>query len=371
MSDYSPSGPLTPREPSNPEPAYYSPVPGEALDDPALFPPSFPPVLLPTSPPSSVAAPVASPPTTPAPPARILDPLPPPGTTYVQFFRTERNRWWKGIVVIALLVVGYLLISLATSFGAIAIDLATGRITGESLVQGRITITPALLLAVNLSAALTIPLAMLLQWGFYGQPVRWIHSVKGHIRWGLLGRVAVIVVPIWAIYLFSSIFLFPSPPSGPFTAEAIALLAVVLLTTPLQSAGEEYGTRGLIMRAAGSWAADPKIALLVGTGVSAVIFTLAHGAADLWLIAYYFVFGVCMSLVTWRTGGLETSTMIHAVNNVLFFGIAISFGQDLGAGLDRSAGVGGTFMLVPMILLVAVTAFLWWWAQRRAISRTN
>ena len=36
------------------------------------------------------------------------------------------------------------------------------------------------------------------------------------------------------------------------TGESIALLIIMLLTTPLQAAGEEYGTRGLIMRAAGS-----------------------------------------------------------------------------------------------------------------------
>ena len=207
-------------------------------------------------------------------------------------------------MVIVLLMVGYLVVSFVTGLGAIGLDLATGRIDQESLLQGRVTITPALLLSINLSAAIMIPLSMLLQWGFYGQPVRWIHSVRGHLRWDLLGRVALIIVPIWVVYVALSIFVFPAPPSGAFTAESVALLAVVLLTTPLQAAGEEYGARGLITRAAGSWSADVRLSLVISTVVSAVIFTLAHGAADLWLIAYYFLFGVSMSVVVWRTGRL-------------------------------------------------------------------
>jgi membrane protease YdiL (CAAX protease family) len=302
----------------------------------------------------------------PDPPA---DPLPAPGTEYAQFLRTGRNRWWKGLVVIVLLVVGYVLVSFVTGLGAIGIDLATGRIDQESLLQGRVTITPALLLSINLSAATMIPLSMLLQWGFYGQPVRWIHSVLGHLRWDLLGRVALIIVPVWVAYVALSIFVFPAPPSGAFTAESVALLAVVLLTTPLQAAGEEYGARGLITRAAGSWSANARLSLVISTVVSAVIFTLAHGAADLWLIAYYLLFGVSMSIVVWRTGGLEAAVLIHTVNNVFLFAVAITSGQDLGAGLDRSAGTGGTFMLIPMLLLVIIAGVLWRWSDRNAVDR--
>ena len=55
-----------------------------------------------------------------------------------------------------------------------------------------------------------IPLSMLLQWWLYGQPVRWMHSVRGHLRWDLLGRVALIIVPVWLVYVGLSIFVFPA-----------------------------------------------------------------------------------------------------------------------------------------------------------------
>ena len=59
--------------------------------------------------------------------------MPAAGTDYVQFLRTGRNRWWKGLVAIVLLAVGYLVVSLATGLAAISLDLATGRIAEESL----------------------------------------------------------------------------------------------------------------------------------------------------------------------------------------------------------------------------------------------
>ena len=142
----------------------------------------------------------------------------------------------------------------------------------------------------------------------------------------------------------------------------------MLLTTPLQAAGEEYGTRGLIMRAAGSWVASPLPGLIIAALVPSVLFMLAHGAGDPWLNVYYFLFGVTMSILAWRTGGLEAGIVLHAVNNMLAFGVVILAGQEIN--LDRSAGVGGAFMLVPMAALLIVTAVLVLFARRWQVQRT-
>ena len=301
------------------------------------------------------------------------DPLPPAGTEYHRFFRTSRNVWWKGVVAIASFILGYLLVTSALTVAAMIIDFATGRATWESLSSGDIQFTPALFLATNLGNALSIPLAMLVQWLVWGQPVRWLHSVSGYVRWRLMARCAVIVVPLWVAYMVISAVAFPdsgdaATPSGGFTGESLALLIIMLLTTPLQAAGEEYGARGLIMRAAGSWAASPLPGLIIATLVPSVIFMLAHGAGDPWLNVYYFLFGVSMSILAWRTGGLEAGIVVHAVNNMLAFGSVILAGQEIN--LDRSAGVGGTFMLVPMAAMIVVTAVLALLAPRWQVQRT-
>lgn len=284
--------------------------------------------------------------------------------------RTPRARWWKGLLIIFSFVAAYLLLSAVLQGGAIAIDLLRGRVQQVDLQQGKVTLTPSLLLAANLTNAACIPLAMLLQWGFYGQRPRWLHAVTGGFRWRLLARAALVVVPIWFAYILVAAL--AGPPSGGagLTTESVVLLVIVLLTTPLQAAGEEYGARGLLTRAAGSWVADSRLALLIGTLVSAGIFMLAHGAGDPWLIGFYFLFGVALSLVTWRTGGLEVAIVIHTVNNVVLFTVSILAGQDLSNALDRSNGSGGPAVLVPLALMAVVVAAVWWWARRTRVTRT-
>ncbi len=355
MSYYHPSGPVPPDQPTAPAPAYPAYTPGSGVPYP-------PPSSNWPSPPVGYGYPTPLP-TRP-------DPLPAAGTEFHQFLRTGRNRWWKGALAIGLLVVGYLLVSTVLGLVAYVFETATGRIDPATLAENPLVVTPLVLLAINLSTASMIPLSMLLQWAFYGQPIRFLHSVRGFFRLDLLKRMALIIVPILVIYVLASSFLLPSPPAGPFTAESVGLLVVVLLTTPLQAAGEEYGARGLIARASGSWVANPRIALIVSTVVSATLFMLAHGAGDPWLIVYYFFFGVAMSVVVWRTGGLEVATLIHTVYNMLLFGVAIAMGQDLGAGLDRSDGSAGPWILFPMVVVAAITVLVCWWAQRHRVDRT-
>lgn len=298
--------------------------------------------------------------------------MPAPGTEYHRFLRTPRNAWWKGVVAIVGFVIGYLILNAAFGIAAFGFDVATGRTTFEAISSGAIEFTPAVFLATNFGNALSIPLAMLLQWAIWGQPMRWLHSVVGAFRWRLLGRTALIVVPIWIVYMLVSAFAFPQEmgTSGPgsFTGESVALLVIMLLTTPLQAAGEEYGARGLIMRATGSYLASPVPALIVATLIPSLLFMLAHGAGDPWLNVYYFVFGAAMSILVWRTGGLEAACVVHVVNNMMAFGIVILAGQEIN--LDRSAGTGGPFMLVPMAVLAFVTLVLCLLARRRGVQRT-
>ncbi len=304
-------------------------------------------------------------------PARppVASALPLTPVEYHQMYRTPRLRWWKALLLIVSFVAAYLIVSGVLQLAAIAIDIARGRVQSSDLLAGKITLTPVLLLSVNLTNALSIPIAMLLQRAFFGQRGRWLHSVTGRFRWRLMARSAVIVVPVWALFTAAGALLSPSTPGTGLTGESIALLVIVLLTTPFQAAGEEYGARGLLAKAAGSWVANPMIALLIATVVSSVLFMLAHGAGDPWLIIYYFLFGVALSLVTWRTGGLEVAVLIHAVNNMVVFGVSILAGQDLSQSLDRSEGVGSPLILVPMVLMAALVALVWWLAKRTGVQR--
>ena len=123
------------------------------------------------------------------------------------------------------------------------------------------------------------------------------------------------------------------------------------------------------MRSAGSWVASPVPGLIIATIVPSLVFMAAHGAGDPWLNVYYFLFGAAMSLLVWRTGGLEAAVVVHAVNNMMAFGIVILAGQEIN--LDRSAGTGGAFMLVPMAVLLIVAVLLSLLAKRWKVQRTS
>ncbi|MGV8884560.1 MAG: CPBP family intramembrane glutamic endopeptidase [Microbacteriaceae bacterium] len=272
---------------------------------------------------------------------------------------------WRGIVAILMLVVAFLVVSTALQLGGIVFDIAVGNTTVEQLAAGQIGFTPAILLTTNVSLAAMIPISMLLQRWLFGVRFRWLLSVEGRFRWRWMARLALIIVPVWAIYIGAS-FLVEPLPAIRFDASTVALIVIVILTTPLQAAGEEFGTRGLVQRATGSWFRNSTVSFIVGTLFSGALFGLAHLAGDPWLIAYYFLFGVSMSIAARWSGGLEAPILIHTVNNVFIFLPAVLFGQ-LDEGIDRSDGAGGPFVLLPIGMCLLAAAITAWRARRNGV----
>lgn len=285
------------------------------------------------------------------------------GLVYVQTLRPiTSGRWWRSLVGIVAIVLGYLILTLLLPTVAVVIEIATGSRSGSGAM---FQMSPLMMLAVNLSAAALIPMAMLLDRLLYGRTAT-LHSVQGRLRVRWMLRLAVIVVPIFAIYAVAGSWLSPSTQGT--TDHLLWWLVIVLLTTPLQAAGEEYGFRGFLGRVVGSWFGAARVAVAASTVLTAIVFMIAHGSLDPWLLSYYFVFGVVMSLVTWRTGGLEAAVVLHVVNNMIMMVIGM-FTSDMATGFDRSVGVGGPFMLVQMALIAAFGVGISLLAHRQRISR--
>jgi membrane protease YdiL (CAAX protease family) len=287
-----------------------------------------------------------------------------PTATYDHALRVA-PAWWRGALAILALVAAYFASSFLFSVVALMIDLATGQTTVDQLAGGSITFTPAVMLANNLALASLWPVAMLLQWAFFGVRPRWLSSVVGRFRWRWLGRLALVIVPVWIVYVGVSLLLEPLDPIE-LSGSVIAMVLIVLFTTPLQSAGEEFGARGLIQRSVGSWFAGPIAAFVVGTIVSGALFASAHAASDPWLIAYYFVFGASASFAARGTGGLEASVLVHATNNVLLLVPTALMGQT-DQVFERGEGAGSPFLLLPMALCVGAALFSTWWGRRSGI----
>lgn len=289
------------------------------------------------------------------------------------YFHTLRpvqpGRWWRSLLGILIVVGGYLILSVLLSSAAMIFDILTGQSGAwRGLSISEMRLTPSLMLAINLAPALMIPLVMIFERLLYGRSGR-LHSVTGRFRWPWLAKVSLWLLPGFIVYGVASRFIYPTVGGSGPAPQWIALLIIVLLTTPLQAAGEEYAVRGFLARVVGSWFGSARVALAATTILPSLVFMVAHGAGDLWLMAYYLIFGSALALTAWLTGGLEAPVAIHALNNLVMFVGSIMLTDTAGA-FDRSAGTGGPFMLVPMVLIPLFGLASVLLARRYGVGRT-
>ncbi len=293
--------------------------------------------------------------------------LPTAQREYHEFFRAPRFRWWRPLLSIAMFVATWFLATLLISIPPVLIDGASGRLDLEALTRGEMKLTPLLFLANNLGLAAAIPLAGLTAWAVFGQRPRWMSSIAGRFRWGLFWRFVAVAVPI-LLASFGVEILLGGTPELVWNNDSWFLIISILLTTPFQAAGEEYGVRGILARSIGSWFGSARVGLVVAAVTTSVVFMLLHGAGDPWLNLYYFTVGVVCSILVWRTGGLEAAVALHVVNN-LIGEVTIPFGG-LEGMFERGAGAAGPEILIQMFFTLALVAALLVVAHRLRIPQS-
>ncbi|WP_370013525.1 lysostaphin resistance A-like protein [Nocardiopsis sp. Huas11] len=276
---------------------------------------------------------------------------------YHRVLADDKRRIWRGIAALVLLIGGMFVFNIVLTVVGVAIDFLLGR---DSMLMGGTEFTPVAMAAHLISLALLTPWSMLIQRWLYGVRGASLHSVASLFRPAAFGRAALVILPIWAVYLSVAHAFIPVEEVPWSFMDLIAMFAVILVLVPLQSAGEEYGLRGLAFRVAASWGRGPRVALILGVVVSSLLFMAIHFALDPWLNLYYFTFGATLAIITWRTGGVETAVVIHAVNNTISFLTVVLLRSDPAAWMERSAGAGSAQLLVPCALLIAITAVVWW-----------
>ncbi|MBK8462673.1 MAG: CPBP family intramembrane metalloprotease [Nigerium sp.] len=148
----------------------------------------------------------------------------------------------------------------------------------------------------------------------------YLSSVAGRLRWRWLGLTTAIgFASLWLVLATQNVL---APDGANWTVApqqgAWAFIVVMLLTTPLQAAAEEYFFRGYLMQSLGSLVTSPWFGIVA----SAAVFTVFHQSTNLALVVDRFAFGVLAGWLVVRTGGLEASIGAHVANNVTSFGLA-------------------------------------------------
>lgn len=294
------------------------------------------------------------------------------GDRYPQLLRSPRPRPWQPVLGIAFAASVGVTASVAVVLAVLAVAAAVGEAADPTSAEALSPDSPLGLLANNLVLTMLVPASVLAVVVVHRRPVGLLASVTGRLRWRLLGRWLAVAGGVVVVF-FAAGFLVPADAeetTAPDTPTLLALLAVILLTTPLQSAAEEVGFRGYLSQALASWFARPAAGTLVAGAVTAALFALAHGAQDFWLFTDRLAFGAVASWLAWRTGGLEAPIALHVVNNLVALVVGAVTGG-LESALTASSvpwqfAVLDVTMMLGFAVVVHRLAGRWQVAVRRA-----
>lgn len=278
----------------------------------------------------------------------------PEAREYHEFFRGIRRSALRGAVAaIAILAIYF---GVAAAMGGWVVP----AIVAAGFPEARLPLS-------FLTIAAVLPFVFLVQRVCFGISERWLHSVAGRFRWAVAGRAALVVVPAFAL-LGAADWVLDGAAAPPATSLAMgAAILLALLIAPLQSMAEEYLFRGLLTRSVATWFGPSIVSLAMSLLVTAVLFAAFHGTADPWRLAFYLAFGVAASLITWRTGGLESASVMHAANNLAAIVVTVWLAGDHRVADPDAAG--SPRQLLGIAVCAIVTAGIWIVSSRAGDQR--
>ncbi|MDK3257704.1 CPBP family intramembrane glutamic endopeptidase [Blastococcus capsensis] len=294
-------------------------------------------------------------------PAPVVWP-PPPGTPphdeprlYLLAMRARDWAWWRplaglGLLGVAAVVIGALL-------GVVGI--LTGVRPAFSLLGAT---DPVVLLLTNATLAVAVPVVWLAWAVAHGMRPGWSSSVRARLRRRLLPRLVLLATLAAGTVL--GLLVLVSVPAGGGEIEGPVrswgwLLVVVLLTTPVRAAAEEYLFRGYLSQAVAGWAASRTAGAVAAAVVTAALFSLVHLPPDLPTFLARFAFGLAASVVVVLTGGLEAAIALHVVTDVLVLLLA----GLLGPAVVAAALSGPVPAAIGLAGLGGYVALVAWWRR--------
>ncbi|MEU5088946.1 CPBP family intramembrane glutamic endopeptidase [Streptomyces sp. NPDC021356] len=235
--------------------------------------------------------------------------------------------------------------------------------------DGLVDFGPVTNTAIDLLLLASLVPFVLIAVGWIGRrPAGTASSVTGGLRWRWLGVCVLVALPVLALSC-AAVLLLPGQdvaPSGWAPWEVfLPALAMLVVLVPLQSAAEEYLFRGWLLQSVGAFFRSPWCAV----APQAVLFAAAHGWGTLWGFAELVVFGMLAGWLTVRTGGLEATIGLHAVNNLLAFGLSAAVVDGLSSD-ETAADAALPTVMLDLAGVALYTAAVLWFARRRPPLRT-
>jgi membrane protease YdiL (CAAX protease family) len=298
--------------------------------------------------------------------AELISLDPPAGLAYPQVLRTPEFAWWRSILGILVALSLYFLVVSVVSQLLVLISYAITRPSAsyaDYYGSAQAFEVPAGMMATNLGIACLIPISFVVVMIVHHVRPRWLGSVQPRLRWRWLAiSLGIAAVALAAVFALSTFF-GPAASINPQPQFWIFMI-IIVLTSPLQAAGEEYLFRGYLLQSLGSMVRTPWFGVIA----SSLIFALFHGTQNLPLFIDRLAFGLLAAMLVWKTGGLEAAIGAHVINNVYAFGIAGLTGTIAQARAVQQIGWVDAVFDVGGFALFAVLA---WLVGRRLKLRTT
>ncbi|MEZ5202682.1 MAG: type II CAAX endopeptidase family protein [Micropruina glycogenica] len=154
------------------------------------------------------------------------------------------------------------------------------------------------MLSAHLALATLIPLSLALVLFVHRRRPGFLASVRPWFRWRYMGISMGLALVVFNVFLFVQHLGQPFPALQP-QQNFWAFLVVILLTSPLQAAAEEFFFRGYLLQAFHTLA--PRSPWF-GVVCSAALFALFHGTQNIPLFLDRFAFGVLVGVLVVKTG---------------------------------------------------------------------
>ena len=216
------------------------------------------------------------------------------------------------------------------------------------------------ILASHLGIAGLLLFVLLIHRYWHGRKAIWVISVQPGGRWRYLlicfvVAAAVLNVVLWLMHGGNMAWQAAQP-------DWAIYLALILITSPLQAAAEEFFFRGYLQQAIGSLAGRA----WVGVACSSLVFAIFHGDQNVALFAHRLGFGLIAGTLVWATGGLEAAIAVHVANNVFAFGYALFTGGV--ATLKATSAISWEAACSDLASFAVFGALAWWIGRRMHVA---
>lgn len=291
--------------------------------------------------------------------SKLTDPK--PGTNYAAVLRIDpiSDGMVKGLGGLLVALAGYSLLLPGVAWALLGVfwllrgmpgsfaDYRTAALQFE-LIDGMV--------ATHLAIGSLVVLCMYIMRYVHQRHPRWLCSVQPGFRWRYAVACALVsVVVLNGVYWVSRA---TDMPTWQASDHLGWWLLAIVLTAPLQAAGEEFLFRGYLLQISGMISRSPWLAV----AISATIFAAMHGTQNIPLFVDRMGFGLIAGALVVTTGGLEAAVAAHVINNVFAFGYAAAAG---GVAQARALQVSTWQTTGWNLLAYALTAVVCWWIGRR------